>query len=91
MQVLYLVEVLLMTFDLLTFGNSQQVNDCHLVLIITYLLQWSPLQSGLHLELIFVPNAWWSVSTSGASCTFLVGITLPPFQSFTLLYTSREE
>ena len=33
MQVLYLVEVLLMTFDLLTFGNSQQVNDCHLVLI----------------------------------------------------------
>ena len=62
MQVLYLVEVLLMIFDLLTFGNSQQVNDCCLVLIITYLLQWNPLQSVLHLELIFVPNGGVSLS-----------------------------
>ena len=41
MQVLYLVEVLLMTFDLLTFGNSQQVNDCHPVFLRNNLLLWN--------------------------------------------------
>ena len=51
MQVLYLVEVLLMTFSLLTFGNSQQVNDCHPVFLRnTYYgeppLKWTPLMAG---------------------------------------------
>ena len=84
MQVLYLVEVLLMTFSLLAFGNSQQVNDCHPVFLTNNLLRWNPLyqmdsiNGGVSLPQKLLVH----FCMVGMVC--VIRLTLQPFQSFTL-------